>query len=301
MSERARVTSADFIRSVGFWQNEALRHPVVITHHGRERLILAAPENFSEASTANANAESGFIALKTTHETVLDNLEEGLLVFDALLNITVANRVALAFCGRDAERTFGAPLVEVMPQPLASVLHDRAQRVLRARKSEAFETSTFDSRQLSLRVFPIGAGVGVLFHNTTEVSALRRRLEEDDALAAALKRHSRAATIKLDARARIESIGASFCTLSGFASVDLTGHRFVDLVSPHQRHETGELIERVLRERTSGEMALVLLDRRGGEHPGRLAAAPILTDLIAHGVMAVWTPASEGESTSAAA
>jgi hypothetical protein len=44
MPNRTSVSSADFIRSIGYWQNEALRQPISITHHGRERLVLAAPD-----------------------------------------------------------------------------------------------------------------------------------------------------------------------------------------------------------------------------------------------------------------
>lgn len=301
MTGRTSVTSADFIRNIGFWQGEALRHPVVITHHGRERLVLAAPENFADAAAEGVHAAGELSALKSSHESLVDHMDEGFLELDAQVHIINTNHVASAFCGRDATSLKGASLAEVLPEPLASVLYDRAQRVLRARKSEAFETATFDGRHLSVRVFPIGASVGVLFHNVTEIAALRRRLEEADALMVSLTRHSQAAAIKLDARARIESIGASFCALSGFASTDLIGHRFVDLVSPQHRRDTGELIERVLRERISGEIALVLLGRRGEEHSGRLTAAPILTDFVAHGVMAVWAPSADRDSMVTAA
>ncbi|MGE0531368.1 MAG: hypothetical protein AB7G40_03200 [Hyphomonadaceae bacterium] len=44
MPSRISVSSADFIRNIGYWQNEALRQPISITHHGRERLVLAAPD-----------------------------------------------------------------------------------------------------------------------------------------------------------------------------------------------------------------------------------------------------------------
>lgn len=300
MSDRTNVTSADFIRNIGFWQSEALRHPIVITHHGHQRLVLAAPENFSAARPSSGDVEA-LAALRSAHAAVLDHLEEGLLVLDTQLRITFANRVALAFCGRDADGVRAAPLVDLMPQPLASVLCDRAQRVLRARKSEAFEASTFDNRCFSVHVFPIGGGVGVLFYNLTETANLRRRLEEGDALAAAAAQHAHATVIKLDARARIESVDASFCALSGFADGDVVGHRFADLVGPQHRRDAAELIERTLRERMPSQIALVLLGRRGEEHAGVLTVAPILTDFVARGIMAVWTPAADAEGLVSAA
>src|SRR5262249_45834186 len=160
---------------------------------------------------------------------------------DANLCVTLANRSALEFCARDSDGIKGTPIGDVMPQPLASLLLDRAQRVLRSRKHENLQASTFDDRHVIATVFSLGSSVAVLFHNVTETAVLRRRVEEGDALVAALSRHSRAAAIKLDARARIEAVGASFCALSGFVGSDLLGHRFVDLVSPQHRRDTGEL------------------------------------------------------------
>lgn len=43
MSTRAVVSAGEFVGNVGYWMSEALRRPVSITHHGRERLVLAQP------------------------------------------------------------------------------------------------------------------------------------------------------------------------------------------------------------------------------------------------------------------
>lgn len=58
MSDRLSVSSADFVRNVGYWLNEALHRPVSITHHGRERLVLALPREFNPRATTDATAKA---------------------------------------------------------------------------------------------------------------------------------------------------------------------------------------------------------------------------------------------------
>lgn len=289
MPDRVAVPSADFIRNIGYWQGEALRQPISITHHGRERLVLATPEAFRTDESDNRSSDA-VVSCRADRATVLENLEDAYLAFDAQMRITASNAVAETFAGRAAEDLHGAALIDVMPQPIASIMHDRALRALRGKKTEAFEASAFDGRRVQARLFPLAEGVGALFSNITELYSLRRRLEEAHALDAALTLHSRAASIRLDVRARIEAVDEIFCRWSGFRSEDVIGHRFLDLISPSQRRETGELIERVLREGVTRERPLTLVAKRGAEMPGTLTLAPILSDCIAHGAQAIWSP-----------
>ncbi len=285
MANRIAVSSAEFIRNIGYWQSEALRQPISITHHGRERLVLAAPDAFQIESAAQEQGAAS--AIRADHAALLENLDEGFLAFDAELNIVASNAMAQAFAARSAEDLCGASVFDSMPQPLASILADRLQRVLRSRKPERFDVGAFDGRQIEARVFPCSGGVAVLFHNTTETFLLRRLVEQGEALNAAVQRHTQAAVVRLDARARIEVADDAFCAWSGFQRDDVIGHRFVDLVSAPQRRDVAELIERVLREGGAHEIGLTLLGKRGQELPGMLAVAPILTDFLAHGAQAL--------------
>ncbi|MEQ1492333.1 MAG: hypothetical protein ABL932_17455, partial [Terricaulis sp.] len=78
MPNRVSVSSAEFIRNIGYWQNEALRQPISITHHGRERLILAAPDAF-EASANTDDGEKGLTQLRADVSAVKENLGDGYL------------------------------------------------------------------------------------------------------------------------------------------------------------------------------------------------------------------------------
>jgi PAS domain-containing protein len=161
---------------------------------------------------------------------------------------------------------------------------------MRSRKREELKAGSFDGRHLHMRVFPTSGGAAVLFHNTTEQHVLRQRLERGEALGDAVRRHSGAAAIRLDSRARVEAVDDLFCVWSGFSGGDIVGHRFVDLISQPLRRESGELLERVLREAVTAEISLILLGKRGDEMPGVLALAPIMIDCVAHGAQALWAP-----------
>lgn len=296
MPNRISVSSADFIRNIGYWQNEALRQPISITHHGRERLVLAAPDAFQ--TTGSSDDLAGAMAkLRADVAAVQENLGDGYLSFDTQLSISHSNAVAQAFVGASREDLEGAPIASALPQPFASILCDRVQRVVRTRQAERFEVGAPDGRHLAVTVFPVAAGAAALMRNVTENHVLRRSLEEGEAMQQAVRVHARAASLKLDARARVESVDDSFTAWLGFSKADLAGHRILDLVAAGQRRECAEMIERVLREGQPRSMAITLLGKRGDEIEGVLALAPILTDFIAHGAFALFVPAG----TSAAA
>lgn len=291
MPNRISVSSADFIRNIGYWQNEALRQPISITHHGRERLVLAAPDAF-QVSGGSDDIAKALSKLRADVAAVQENLGDGYLSFDAQLCIRHSNSVAEAFVGMSRADLEGASIVSALPQPFASILCDRVQRVIRTRQAERFEVGAPDGRHLAVTVFPVAVGAAALMRNVTETHVLRRRLEDGEAMQQAVSVHARAASIKLDARARVESVDDTFTAWTGFAGADLAGHRILDLVPAAQRLECADMIERVLREAQPRSMALTLLGKRGEEIEGVLALAPILTDFIAHGAFALFVPST---------
>lgn len=291
MPDRVAVTSADFIRNIGYWQGEALRQPISITHHGRERLVLATPDRFGAGpGLASAESDQALAAQRSDMAAILASVDDSFFAFNARQRVVTCNTLAEAFSGRAAEDMHGMTALEVLPQPLASIVHERVARVVLSRKPDRFEANTFDGRRIEARIFPLQDGAAALLHNITETYALRRELERAHALDTAVNVHSRAAAIRLDARARIEAVDDVFCRLSGFQRDDVLGHRFLDLTAPLQRREIGELIERVLREGVAHEASLTLVAKRGTELSGQLTLAPILSDAIPLGAQAIWSP-----------
>mgnify|MGYP001111566096 FL=1 len=72
MSTPDAVTAAEIIRNFGYWQQQALSHPVTVTHHGRARVTLISTEEY-ERLTSGAGAVSGSAgAAGPTLETILE-------------------------------------------------------------------------------------------------------------------------------------------------------------------------------------------------------------------------------------
>lgn len=286
MPDRVRVSSADFIRNIGLWQAEALRSPISITHHGRERLVLAAPELFR--ANENESADEA-VAARAAFWAVMENLEDAYIAFDAQLRVSALNPAAEAFAGRARQDLLEGGFLDALPPVLRAVLLGRLQPVQKSRKTDAFEFNSDAGARLQVRVFPSGDGVGVLFHNLTHEYDLTRRLEEREALEHAVRRLPGLVSIRLDARGRIEVANDELFRTLGFSPTDVVGHRFFDLVAVNWRREAAMLFETVLRDREPAGGLVVMMSKRGEETQGYLSLAPILADFTAQGAHALWS------------
>lgn len=298
--DRVSVSSADFIRNIGYWQNEAVRQPISITHHGRERLVLAAAEHFSAGPAPDGEAGAELAELRAVGAAVLENMEEGYLRFDAQGRIVSANAIAEAFIGAPRDTLAGRTVFETLPDPMAAMLADRLQRVLRARRPEAFECGAFDGRHAAIRVFPLPHGAGALMSNLTEQYALRREREAGQAIDAAIRAHEQVAAIQLDAHGRVERVDSAFTIWSGFTSAELTGHRFADLIAAGGRRDLMSAFERAIREGAPVRVELLVIGKRGEEISGRAVIAPVLSDFVARGAHLLWTRESAPQLARAA-
>lgn len=287
MPNRISVSSADFIRNIGYWQSEALKHPISITHHGRERLILAAVEQFQHSASANeAELEKALSLSRSLNSTILDQVEEGYVRFDEHLRIISVNRVVDETLGRPREQLIDAALVDTFPSIASSVWQNHLQRVLRSRKAENFE-SRFDHIHIRARAFPLLEGVGVIFHNITEEVRLRDACENSDAQIAAMANIAELSSVHMNHQGRIEFADDAFCQLTSFTSADLTGHKLTDLVSIENRRPLSEALERVLGGAERTKLLIGIRDKSGGEHATTFSLAPIMSDLIVRGAYAM--------------
>src|SRR5262245_3396780 len=118
MSERVSVPSGEFIRNIGYWQNEALRQPICITHHGRERLVLATPDAF-EARARDA------APVRSDADALIENLADGYIAFDHGLRVTRCNAAAESFVGRARDALQRIAMRDFLPPPLDQMLGER--------------------------------------------------------------------------------------------------------------------------------------------------------------------------------
>jgi PAS domain S-box-containing protein len=287
MPNRISVSSADFIRNIGLWQSEALRHPISITHHGRERLVLAAPDMFHNAKAVNHDELHEALAQsRSLNTTVLDQAAEGYLRFDEHLKIVSVNRVVDETLGRAREDLLGATLHDVFPSMAGSVWQSHLQRVLRTRQPENFECK-LNQVHVRVRAFPLLEGVGAVFHNVTEEVRLREISETGDAQTAAIMEIDLLSSVHVNNDGRIGYADEAFCVRSGFTNLELTGHRFSDLCVPGRRREFNVSLERVLRDADRVHLRIALIAKEGREIAATLALTPIMTDLVVRGAYAL--------------
>jgi PAS domain-containing protein len=154
------VSSADFIRNVGYWQNEALRGPISITHHGRERLILASKDDF----------ESGQGSTLAPYLVIFDHMSEGVLIFDDQGGLARSNLAAQRIALRRTGANQITAMSDISPEIAASTF-DAA--LFRARTSASLQILSYTSANrvpLQVTIIPVGGAAVVLLAEANQVA-----------------------------------------------------------------------------------------------------------------------------------
>lgn len=246
MPNRIAVPSSDFIRNVGRWQDEALRQPIYITHHGRERLVLAAFEVFTSTSSPDDTREDGASrALRAALDAILENMSEGFIAVDTSLQVLSCNGAAAMMVGRTREDVRGSPVGSLWSDMFSRVLVDRLRRSIRLSKVETFESAAIEGRHVTVRVFPMTTGAAFFIQNVTELMRLSREHEALAAMKAALN-VSQAAMISLDGAGRVSEVDENFAQWTAFEPARIVGHRFVDVVSAEDRPKVTAMLARTV-------------------------------------------------------
>src|SRR5262249_54221534 len=152
--------SAEFIRNVGFWQSEALRHPVLITHHGRERLVLSTPEHVSIShDTVMDELATELAHLRETQAGLFEPIDDVYLEFDGDLNVVLANRAAKNILGRSQTALHDTPSFERLPKRSTSILLEAAKRVLLSKQPHSLKIDEPEEPTFALKAIPLAHGV----------------------------------------------------------------------------------------------------------------------------------------------
>lgn len=160
MLKRASVASAEFIRNIGYWQNEALRGPISITHHGRERLVLASASDFDGASNDSL----------APYLTIFDHMSEATLIFDSENELLSANLAAQQMALLNSGARQVTSISDVSPE-LPKHVFDEA--LFRARAKGAVQVLEYAGAlggSVQLRLIPAN-GVAVVLLSQTSAAA----------------------------------------------------------------------------------------------------------------------------------
>jgi prevent-host-death family protein len=287
-SPATHATAGEVSRNFGQWQDVALTGPVIITHHGRPRVVLLSADRYASWNNLPTTGGSleGHVA-ETSREALLEQMAEGFIALDPTLRVTKVNPVFEALAGRSAGQLVGAAWSDLFPLPTQAVIAEQMRRVLRTGEAVEFEADSTvqPGRCYGVRVFPYPGGVAALFANRTEEHSLRGRLRHARAMQTATAAQPRLAVARLNIRGVLAEMDEDFLRLTGFSGAELLDCRLTDIVRPSDRRALSQALEKVLQGGPAVRVETALLVRAGEERPVELSLAPILHDGAADGVM----------------
>lgn len=281
---QVRVTSAEFVRHFGEWQDRAATGPILITHHGRERLVAMSTTSYVDLRE-RALAE---MPLAGIDDDLIEHLAEGVLLVGGALQIIAINRVAAACLNLSCPGIVGTAL-DRDGGPLSVAL---------ARAAHAGEDHVFDARSpshagrwLRLRCFPYREGAACLVRDVTEEIAARRRTEERAAIGGALFALERGGHARLSPRGIFVEVDAALAALAGYTPDMLTRTRLIDLLALERRAIASGHLDHVLAGGEARAFDTQLLARCGARQDARIALAPLGADHGEGGAIAVFARA----------
>lgn len=277
----AKTTAAEISRNFGQWQDRAMQGPILVTHHGRPRLVILSAEEFSSLTEGGADGRSPETAAPTRpaesgRENFIANMFEGFVAFDGELRVRYLNSVASASAGRDPKALIGKAVDSPEFGEQGSMLAARLRRVLRTGEACQFESKGFFNphRYFESKAFPFQGGVGVTFSQLTELIDLRRDREISRARDQAIDALGVVSQLNVNAMGFVEDANAAFCELVGFSEAQIQGSRLVDFVAPPHRHDFSQAMNLVMQGKTEGYSGVVqFLVRDQGHVSLRLSAA----------------------------
>jgi PAS domain S-box-containing protein len=292
------TTAAEVSRNFGRWQDEAINGPVVVTHHGRIRVVLISAAQYSKWSRGGLPVEaplSSDEALEARLSALLAYTRDGFLAVDRAFVIIEANRAAEDFYGRTRAKLVGAHLFEAVPGSEGSVIVERMKRVAVSGRADRLETrsAAFPNRLIHCEIFPYHDGVGVLIENLTDTNEAQRRAEQFDALTACVSAAPQIASMTINLRGSIETVSDRLVEWLSLRGSEVVGLRLQDLLVVEDRVAGRKAIEQVFRGLEPQAFSVRLLSNEGADVRVSCQAAPIRASGLLSGVYVLLTHAPE--------
>lgn len=299
MEGREQVaTSAEVSRNFGKWQDFALRGPVHVSHHGRARVVLVSADDYSrmarEAPVAAPRDSSAELALRA----VLSGMREGFVALDSQLRVRALNPVAEVFLGRTEAQMVGALFYPPESADRMAVVVERLRWVIRSGETVKFEAQGHRNpdRRLMVQAFPLRDGVGMLFSNISELTALRAESALWRAERGALADHQGVCAASLNVLGFFETANAGMLAFLGFSEAQLHDVRLGDLATADGRSELAAGVNRLIRREQDGYAAdIEFLTRENGRRTLSLAIRPRFRDETCEGFAVVGLAAAGSE------
>ena len=276
------VTSADFVRHFGGWQDQANKNPIVVTHHGRERLVVLSPERFAEIASNDVGHAGAPLASpgddrRAEIEIIAEQLDECFAAFDHDLRVVQLNPAICAYLRMARSELVGRTLADSVPETRGSLACTSVVRALESGQIATLDVQSviYPGRWLRVRTFPFPTGSACLFHDVTEEVEAREAVDIQFATRQALLAHGTVGRCVLTARATFREVDAAFAALVDLEPQGLLRARFTDIFPVSCRPQVRELVETVLETGEPSALDTRLLRRGHAEEEVRLSIAAL--------------------------
>ena len=241
-----------------------MQGPVLVTHHGRPRLVVLSAEEFARLADSAGGASApgpivGDQISELNRDTLIANMFEGFVSFDRDLRVRHVNAVAFASAGLDPQALIGKPVDSPEYGEQGVVLAARLRRVLRTGEVAQFESKgVFNPHRLyENRAFPFQGGVALMFSQLTELLDQRRDAEIYRAQTQAVDALGVVSKLAVNAMGFVEETNDAFCDLVGFPRAQVLGARLVDFVAPPHRHDFAQTMNAIMQGRVDSHVGAV--------------------------------------------
>lgn len=291
-AEKGTVTAAEVIRNFGYWQQQALVKPLVVTHHGRARVMLISTDHYEELTAFDEPASH--VQSNDLLEQVLANSREGFAVFDRDFKIVTMNRTSLEWLGLSAADVIGKTLTEFMAGERAPIFESMVMRVFRTGEAVSYELAgnNLRGRPLRVRSFPFGAHVASVFEDVSEQEALADSAVTLEAAQTALDLIDVVGTAEVNGNGRIAASNNVLARMTGLRPSDLEGSQLGDLFESGSQLAVREAMSSTLTDSRCRSVDAVLRVGSTSAREVSVSFAPLARGMSVTGVIAAIVPAA---------
>lgn len=286
-----RVSAAEIGRNFGEWQSRALIAPVVITHHGRDRLILSSATDHEQAHASSADSSGETLAQERLQRAaLLEHIQECFISFDGDFRVMHANHRAALYYSITLDSLRGRSMRDLKPFQADGIAWEYYARMVRMTGEPVTFQVKSGLRQdstLTIKAFPFDGEVGALFSSTNPQEDAVRCLRQGDALSAALEADPDLSEVRLNSRGGITQVSESFVALSGFPKGQLLTLMIAEVLHPHDRPPVHRAFDAVMRDDSAASVEARLMVRDGAMRKLRLSFSAVPGDVHAASAIAL--------------
>jgi prevent-host-death family protein len=282
--ETEEVSAADISRNFSFWQDRAMAHPVVITRHGKPRVVLVSVDAFDTARNRPDHLRS---PLDSDHalKAVFNHMIEAFVALDGELRVTSVNRAFEDMLGRTEDELLGRTLQDAFPTAQRLFIEFLRRTLTTGDVSELeFPSTLAPGRIYRSRAFPYQDGVAAVLQSRQDEYDTRHQNSVLQAQVDASQQLPGVSWASLSLRGALDGCSEKFCDSVGLTCSDLFGTPFLQLFKPASRGAVSLAMEACINDRASRTAEAVMFAKGLGEALVSVAFAPIIDTAAVSGL-----------------